>query len=91
MALTLDLFIDQSGNPIPGETPPSCPQNGPGDFVGALRRSLTSHTRDGFELKCTTIPAHLPCAMDGSGTSDIYSDGHAMVALWSGLWTPPMA
>ena len=26
--------------------------------------------------------------MDGSGTSDIYVDGHAMVALWSGFLDP---
>ncbi|MGB0248108.1 MAG: hypothetical protein ACPGAB_06250, partial [Flavobacteriales bacterium] len=50
---------------------------------------LTSYTRDGFEYKVYHDPG-VPAlhAMDGSGTSDIYSDGHAMVALWSGLLDP---
>ena len=88
--LTLDLFIDQSGNPIPGETPPFLsPEWGQVTSWALSDDDLTSYTRDGFEYKVYHDPG-VPAlhAMDGSGTSDIYSDGHAMVALWSGLLDP---
>jgi len=88
--LTLDLFIDQSGNPIPGETPPFLsPEWGQVTSWALSDEDLTSYTRDGFEYKVYHDPG-VPAlhAMDGSGTSDIYSDGHAMVALWSGLLDP---
>ena len=88
--LTLDLFIDQSGNPIPGETPPFLsPEWGQVTSWALSDEDLTSYTRDGFEYKVYHDPgAPALHAMDGSGTSDIYSDGHAMVALWSGLLDP---
>tara|TARA_Y100000991_G_scaffold122172_1_gene92140 strand:+ start:1544 stop:5002 length:3459 start_codon:yes stop_codon:yes gene_type:complete len=88
--LTLDLFIDQSGNPIPGETPPFLsPEWGQVTSWALSDADLTSYTRDGFEYKVYHDPgAPALHAMDGSGTSDIYSDGHAMVALWSGLLDP---
>lgn len=88
--LTLDLFIDQSGNPIPGETPPFLsPEWGQVTSWALSDEDLTSYTRDGFEYKVYHDPgAPAMHAMDGSGTSDIYSDGHAMVALWSGLLDP---
>ncbi|MDP7434874.1 MAG: FG-GAP-like repeat-containing protein, partial [Flavobacteriales bacterium] len=88
--LTLDLFIDQSGNPIPGETPPFLsPEWGQVTSWALSDEDLTSYTRDGFEYKVYHDPGATALhAMDGSGTSDIYSDGHAMVALWSGLLDP---
>ncbi|MEC8400921.1 MAG: FG-GAP-like repeat-containing protein [Bacteroidota bacterium] len=88
--LTLDLFIDQSGNPIPGETPTFLsPEWGQVTSWALSDEDLTSYTRDGFEYKVYHDPgAPALHAMDGSGTSDIYSDGHAMVALWSGLLDP---
>ena len=88
--LTLDLFIDQSGNPIPGETPPFLsPEWGQVTSWALSDEDLTSYTRDGFEYKVYHDPgAPALHAMDGSGTSNIYSDGHAMVALWSGLLDP---
>ena len=88
--LTLDLFIDQSGNPIPGETPPFLsPEWGQVTSWALNDDDLTSYTRDGFEYKVYHDPG--PPALfaeDGSGSSDIYVDGHAMVALWSGFLDP---
>ena len=50
---------------------------------------LTSYTRDGFEYKVYHDPGQPAMhAMDGSGTSNIYVDGHSMVALWSGMLDP---
>ena len=88
--LTLDLFIDQSGNPIPGETPPFLsPEWGQVTSWALNDEDLTSYTRDGFEYKVYHDPGQPALfAEDGSGTSDIYVDGHAMVALWSGFLDP---
>ena len=88
--LTLDLFIDQSGNAIPGETPPFLsPEWGQVTSWALNDADLTSYTRDGFEYKVYHDPGQPALhAMDGSGTSDIYVDGHSMVALWSGMLDP---
>ena len=88
--LTLDLFIDQSGNPIPGETPPFLsPEWGQVTSWALSDADLTSYTRDGFEYKVYHDPRQPAMfAEDGSGSSDIYVDGHAMVALWSGFLDP---
>ena len=88
--LTLDLFIDQSGNPIPGETPPFLsPEWGQVTSWALSDEDLTTYTRDGFDYKVYHDPG-LPAMhqADGSGTTDIYIEGHAMVALWSGLLDP---
>jgi len=88
--LTLDLFIDQSGNPIPGETPPFLsPEWGQVTSWALSDEDLTMYTRDGFDYKVYHDPG-LPAMhqADGSGTTDIYIEGHAMVALWSGLLDP---
>jgi hypothetical protein len=88
--LTLDLFIDQSGNAIPGETPPFLsPEWGQVTSWALTDADLTSYTRDGFEYKVYHDPGQPAMhAMDGSGSSDIYVDGHSMVALWSGMLDP---
>ena len=88
--LTLDLFIDQSGNAIPGETPPFLsPEWGQVTSWALNDADLTSYTRDGFEYKVYHDPGQPAMhAMDGSGTSDVYVDGHSTVALWSGMLDP---
>ena len=86
----LDLFIDQSGNPIPGETPPFLsPEWGQVTSWALSDEDLTTYSRDGFDYKVYHDPG-LPAMhqADGSGTTDIYIEGHAMVALWSGLLDP---
>jgi hypothetical protein len=88
--LTLDLFIDQSGNAIPGETPPFLsPEWGQVTSWALTDADLTSYTRDGFEYKVYHDPGQPALhSMDGSGTSNVYVDGHSMVALWSGMLDP---
>jgi len=88
--LTLDLFIDQSGNAIPGETPPFLsPEWGQVTPWALNDADLASYSREGFEYKVYHDPGQPALhAMDGSGTSDIYVDGHSMVALWSGMLDP---
>ena len=88
--LTLDLFIDQSGNPIPGETPEFLsPEWGQVTSWALTDADLTSYTRNGFEYKVYHDPGEPALHdMNGLGTSDIYLDGHSMVALWSGMLDP---
>ena len=88
--LTLDLFIDQSGNPIPGATP---------EFLGpewgsvtpfALNESVaTYHPRGGWNYKIYQDPGSPPLlSMDGSGTSEYYKWGFSMVSIWSSHLSP---
>ena len=88
--LTLDLFIDQSGNAIPGETPEFLsPEWGQVTSWALTDEDLATYTRDGFDYKVYHDPG-VPALhdMNGLGTSDIYVEGHSMVALWSGMLDP---
>ena len=83
--LTLDLFIDQSGNIIPGETP---------EFLSAEWGSISpfalqdedknTFSRNGFDYEVYHDPG-IPPKIDivGGGDSDLYKEGFAMVAIWS--------
>tara|TARA_B110000003_G_scaffold15101_2_gene14819 strand:- start:4056 stop:7538 length:3483 start_codon:yes stop_codon:yes gene_type:complete len=88
--LTLDLFIDQSGNAIPGETPPFLsPEWGQVTSWALHSDDLTTYSREGFDYQVYHDPG--PPAMhtnDGSGTSDLYAASHSMVAQWSGMLDP---
>ena len=88
--LTLDLFIDQSGNVIPGETPPFLsPEWGQVTSWALGDEDLNTYTRDGFDYQVYHDPGQPALhTMDGSGTSEIYQAGHSMVALWSGMLDP---
>ena len=88
--LTLDLFIDQSGNVIPGETPPFLsPEWGQVTSWALGDEDLNTYIRDGFNYQVYHDPGQPALhAMDGSGTSAIYQTGHSMVALWSGMLDP---
>ncbi len=83
--LTLDLFIDQSGNQIPGATPPFLsPEWGQVTPFALSSEDLTSNQRNGFTYKVYHDPGPPPMLqMDGSGTSSYYQWGHALVAVWS--------
>ncbi|NNE54927.1 MAG: hypothetical protein HKN32_02825, partial [Flavobacteriales bacterium] len=72
--LTLDLFIDQSGNEIPGETPDFLsPEWGAVHNFSLDDADLTTYTRDGFDYKVYHDPGAPPTiAMDGSGSSADY-------------------
>lgn len=88
--LTLDLFIDQSGNAIPGATPEFLgPEWGQVTAFALDPAAAAMHQRDGFNYMVHHDPG--PPALhseDGSGTHGQYVEGHTMVALWSGLLNP---
>ena len=88
--LTLEVFIDQSGNVIPGSTPGFLsPEWGQVTSWALVDEDLTTHTRDGFDYQVYHDPGQPALhAMDGSGSTEIYQAGHGMVALWSGMLDP---
>ena len=88
--LQFETFIDQSGNEVPGGAPP---------FVGpewgrvtpfALRDADRQESvRDGAVYPVYRDPGPPPfLELDGSGTSDAYLWGFALVARWSGHLDP---
>ena len=84
--LTLDLFIDQSGNEIPGETPDFLSPEWGGVHTFALSEDdKITLNRDGFDYEIYHDPGAPPyLQLDGSGDSDLYQWGFAMVSIWSG-------
>jgi len=83
--LTLELFIDQSGNPIPGSTPDFLsPEWGQVTPFALSTDDLTVNQRDGFDYLTYHDPGAPPyLEMDGSGLSEEYKWGYATVAIWS--------
>ena len=84
--LAFNVFIDQSGNEIPGEVPP---------FLGAewgwvkpfslSDDDITVYSRDGQQYPVYFDPGPPPyMTEDGTGTSDQYRHGFTTVAVWSG-------
>jgi PKD-like domain/Putative metal-binding motif/FG-GAP-like repeat/Secretion system C-terminal sorting domain len=82
---TLDIFIDQSGNEIPGATPA---------FIGAEWGSVTPfslkaedktvHPRNGFNYEVYHDPGTPPLhAMDGGGTTPLFQWNYELVSVWS--------
>ncbi len=88
--LTLDLFIDQSGNPIPGATPPFLsPEWGKVTPFALKPADMTVHQRNGFDYNVYHDPGPPPLLqMNGSGTSDQYKWGFALVSVWSSHLDP---
>lgn len=88
--LTLDLFIDQSGNPIPGATPPALtPEWGQVAPFALDTSDLTINERNGFNYLVYHDPGAPPLLqMDGQGTSEEYKYGFALVSLWSSHLSP---
>jgi FG-GAP-like repeat len=88
--LTLDLFIDQSGNPIPGATPPFLsPEWGKVVPFALDSGDLTVNQRNAFNYNVYHDPGPPPLLqMDGSGTSDQYKYGFALVSTWSSHLDP---
>ncbi|RME94605.1 MAG: hypothetical protein D6772_14365, partial [Bacteroidetes bacterium] len=88
--LTLDVFIDQSGNEIPGNTPPFLsPEWGRVTPFSLTEDKLDTLLRDGQEWWVYHNPGPPPyLAADGSGTSAEYQWGHSLVAIWSAHLDP---
>ncbi len=88
--LTLDIFIDQSGNEIPGETPEFLsPEWGQVSNFSLDDADLSVNQRDGFDYKVYHDPG-MPPQFDPSGTtpSDDYKWGFSTVVKWSAHLDP---
>lgn len=88
--ITLDLFIDQSGNAIPGTTQPFLgPEWGNVDPFALSEEDLTIYTRDENEYKVYHDPTSPPLLeVDGSGLSAEYQWGFSLVSKWSSQLDP---
>ncbi len=89
--LTLDLFIDQSGNPIPFNTPEFLsPEWGMVTPFALSTDDLTTYQRDGFDYLVYHDPG-LPPYLDTvniGGLSEEYKWGFSLVSIWSSHLDP---
>jgi len=87
---TLDIFIDQSGNEIPGATPKFIgPEWGTVTPFALSTDDMVTNTRDGFDYLVYHDPGTPPLLqMDGSGTSDLFKWNFATVLTWSSHLDP---
>ncbi len=88
--LTLQVFIDQSGNQIPGTTPGFLsPEWGQVANFALSDSDLTINQRNGFDYYVYHDPGMPPeLEMTGGGTSEIYQEAFAMVTIWSSHLDP---
>lgn len=88
--LTLDLFIDQSGNQIPGATPPFLsPEWGQVIPFSLDSNEVVVNQRNGFDYLVYHDPGTPPLLqMDGLGTSEQYKFGFELVSVWSSQLSP---
>ncbi|MCB0707113.1 MAG: T9SS type A sorting domain-containing protein [Saprospiraceae bacterium] len=89
--ITLDSFVDQSGNPIGASTPAFLgPEWGQVEPFSLGAEDLNVYTRDGFDYLVYHDPGD-PCYIDTmviGGLSEEYKWNHSMVAVWSGHLDP---
>lgn len=89
--LAFDVFIDQSGNPIPSAVPEFLsPEWGQVSPFSLKKSEANMIMRDDFEYLVYYDPGPPPYidADQGEGTSDEYKWGFSMVAIWSGQLDP---
>ncbi len=88
--LTLEIFIDQSGNIIPGATPDFLgPEWGNSDGFSLIGNDLKKYSRDNHEYKVYHDPGAPPyLEEDGSGLSDEYKWNFSLVSKWSSHLDP---
>ena len=89
--LTLDVFIDQGGNPLPFNTPDFLsPEWGLVTPFSLTEDDLTIHERDGDEYWVYHDPGMPPMldTVNGAGTSDFYKWGFELVSIWSSHLDP---
>ncbi|MEQ9467510.1 MAG: T9SS type A sorting domain-containing protein [Ekhidna sp.] len=85
--LTLETFIDQSGNEIPGSTPPFLsPEWGNVDPFSLSDDQYTSHSRNSNEFKVYLDPGDPPYLGQSSG--EYYKWGFSLVSIWSSHLDP---
>lgn len=82
--ITLDVFIDQSGNVIPFNTPEFLgPEWGNVHPFALTEHELDIYTRDGNDWKVYYDPGEPWKIKEGLGLEDPYKWGFALVAIWS--------
>ncbi len=89
--LTLEVFIDQSGNVIPGSTPDFLsPEWGLVVPFALSPDDLTKYVRDSNEYWVYHDPGPPPYIQteDGGGLSDEYKWGFSLVSVWSSQLDP---
>ena len=88
--LTLEVFIDQSGNIIPGATPEFLGPEWGNVFPFSLNNGdLNKYERDGNEYWIYHDPSEPPYLLeDGTGTSDDYKWTFSLVSKWSSHLDP---
>ncbi|RMG24779.1 MAG: T9SS C-terminal target domain-containing protein [Bacteroidetes bacterium] len=89
--LTLDIFIDQSGNPIPFNTPPFLsPEWGEVTPFSLKESELTTYERDGYTYWVYHDPGTPPQLEvgTGGGQSDEYKWNFSLVSVWSSQLDP---
>jgi len=88
--LTLETFIDQSGNVIPIQTPDFLsPEWGQVTSFALEDTDLTSYFRDGFEYEVYHDPGAPPYMnIAGTGDSDIFQWAFTLVSKWSSHLSP---
>ncbi len=89
--LTIGLFIDQSGNEIPGETPPFLsPEWGIVSPFALADSDLKTFNRDGFEYWVFHDPGSPPYINPAEKTpmSEEYMWNFALVSVWSSHLDP---
>jgi len=88
--LTLDIFIDQGGNEIPGSTPEFLsPEWGQVSNFALTDDDLTTYNRDGFDYQVYHDPGAPPLhQMDGNGQTEDYAWGYETVVIWSSHLDP---
>ena len=89
--LTLDTFIDQSGNEIPFNTPDFLsPEWGIVTPFALTPNDLTVYTRDGHDYWVYHDPGPPPFldVENGEGTTEAYQWGFVLVAVWSAHLDP---
>ena len=89
--LTLDVFIDQSGNVFPYNTPSFLSPEWGNVIPFSLKpEDLTTFERDGHEYKVYHDPGTPPYldTVAGGGTSDQYKWNFALVPIWSSHLEP---
>ena len=88
--LLLEIFIDQSGNEIPGDVPEFLsPEWGAVHSFALQDADKTTNNRDGFDYEVFHDPGTPPLLqMDGLGDSDDYKWGFSTVITWSSHLDP---
>ncbi len=89
--LTLEIFIDQAGNVIPGKTPPSLsPEWGEVTPFAVTEDELNIYGRNSYDYWVYNDPGPPPFIDTTSvgGLSEEYKWGFILVAIWSGQLDP---